>query len=165
MLNPFEAVADTQRHAASKAAERALERRMAKLVVKSEADAPMVVSEREKEQFEQSKQLGIYRKWLKQRRADLAEGPHGRDVAGLLQFIDSMTIESAPALVKLVQASAWLKATDERVRFEVLSIISAAIIRLRVRNGYPPFDDSLWDEPPTAFEVIRYELTGVAAAA
>jgi hypothetical protein len=37
-------------------------------------------------------------------------------------------------------------------------MIGWAIARLRIRNGYPPFDDSLPDELPTVFEVIRAEL-------
>ena len=40
----------------------------------------------------------------------------------------------------------------------MLSAIDQAIARLRVRNGYPPIDDSLPGEDPTVFEVIRAEL-------
>jgi len=37
-------------------------------------------------------------------------------------------------------------------------MIGWAIARLRIRNGYPPFDDSLPGEDPTVFEIIRAEL-------
>jgi hypothetical protein len=41
-------------------------------------------------------------------------------------------------------------------------MIARAIIQMRELNGYPPIDDSLRGEEPTAFEIIRSELKVLA---
>lgn len=162
-MNAFLAVADIQQNAASKARDRGLERRMAKFVVKSEADAPMVASAADKQMFENSVLLRRYRVAMAQRRSDLLEGPHGREVKALLMLLDSLTASSAGALVSYVVKARWLQEADQGTRLDVLSIVGTAIARFRVRSGLPPFDDSLpfTNEPPTAFEQIRLLLTGV----
>lgn len=163
MLNAFEQLAERQQNAASKARDRGLERRMAKLVVKSEADAPMVASASDKQMFETSVLLKQYRRHIATRRQELIDGPHGREVGALLQLLDSLTASSAPALVAYVMKCRWLIEADRTTRLDVLSIVGTAIARLRVRSGLPPFDDSLpfSDEPPTAFQIVRKLLTGV----
>lgn len=165
MSNAFLALADSQQNAASKARDRGVERRMAKLVVKSEADAPMVASAADKQMFENSILLKRYRASLRERRQDLENGPYGREIRALLQLLDSLTATSAPALIEYVTKANWLLDADKGTRLDVLSIISTAIARLRVRNGLAPFDDSIpfSEEPPTAFQVIRKLLTGVGA--
>ena len=45
-----------------------------------------------------------------------------------------------------------------KTRQTALAEISSAIIRKRIIDGRSPMDDSLFDEPPTAFEIIRNEL-------
>lgn len=164
-MNAFLATAERQQNAASKARDRGLERRMAKLVVKSEADAPMVASAADKQMFENSVLLRRYRAAMAQRRSDLLEGPHGREVKALLLLLDNLTASSAGALVSYVLKANWLRQADQNTRLDVLSIVGTAIARFRVRQGLPPFDDSLpfSDEPPTAFEQIRKLLTGVGA--
>lgn len=164
MSNPFLQIADAQQNAASKARDRGRERRLAKLVVTSEADAPMVASPADKQMFEQSQQMKRYRAALRQRRDDLLAGPHGQEVKSLLQMLDSLSGSSAPALVQYVMKARWVRDADYNTRHDVLALVGTAIARFRVRNGLAPFDDSLWDEPPTAFEQIRYLLTGVGTA-
>lgn len=163
MLNAFEQVADQQLTAATKARHRATDRRLERLVVKSEADAPMVASPADKKMFEQSQQMRRYRLHLRQRQDELANGPHGREVVALIQLLDTLTASSANALVSHVMKAEWLRSADLNTRLDVLSIVGTAIARFRVRNGLPPFDDALpfSGEPPTAFEQIRKLLTGV----
>lgn len=164
-VNAFLATAERQQNAASKARDRGLERRMAKLVVKSEADAPMVASAADKQMFENGVLLKRYRASIRQREEELRAGPHGREVAGLLLLLNNLTASSAGALVSYVLKANWLRQADQNTRLDVLSIVGTAIARFRVRSGVPPFDDSLpfSDEPPTAFEQIRKLLTGVGA--
>jgi hypothetical protein len=154
-MNPFEALADVQQNGASKARDRAAERRLAKLVVKSEADAPMVASPSEKAAYERSRQLRHYNKMLTQRRLDLLNGPQGVQIKGLLQLMDTLSPSSAPALMSFLAGCNWFLGCDRGTRQDILSLISIGIARHRVRNGLPPFDDSLIGEPPTAFEIIR----------
>jgi hypothetical protein len=159
-MNPFEALADTQQNAYSKARDRAAEKRLAKLVVKSDADAPMVASAADKERFEQQQLLRRFNKAMTARRLDLLKGEHGAQVKGLLQLLDSLTEGSAPALMSYLAKCQWFVNADYGTRHDILSVIDAEIMRFRVREGLPPFDDGLPGEPATAFCVIRHHLTG-----
>jgi hypothetical protein len=159
-VNFFEAIADKQQNAASKARDRAAEKRMAKLVVKSEADAPMVAKQADKEVFEQAQQMKRYRAAIRQRREDLLNGPHGQEIQKLLGVLEELSLSPPMALVDMVERSP-LRQADYTTRHDVLSIISSAIIRFRIREGLAPFDDAIFDEPATAFEQIRWLLTGV----
>lgn len=164
-MNAFLQVADSQQNAASKARDRGRERRLDKLVVKSEADAPMVASAADKQMFENSQLLKNYRRHLRVRREDLLAGPHGREVGALLQLLESISASSAGALVIYIERAGWLQQADADTKHGVLSLVGTAIARHRVRNGLSPFDDSVpyTDEPPTAFQKIRKLITGVGA--
>lgn len=161
--NPFEAIADQQLTAASKAKHRAAEKRMAKLVVQSERDAPMVASPADRAMFEASAQFREYKKWLKQREIELLSGQYASRLADLIATLKAISPETAPALVDWVEHADWLQGADYNTRHNVLAIIGDAIADYRIKQGLAPFDDSLWDEEPTAFEQIRFMLTGVAS--
>ena len=165
MLNPFEQIAEAQLTAAAKARHRAADKRMEKLVVQSDRDAPMVASPADKAMFEASKQFREYQRWLKQRRNDLFNGPYSAQLAELDSMLKALSPESAPALVDWVEYADWLQQADYNTRHNTLSVIGDEIARFRVRQGLAPFDDSLpfLNEPPTAFEQIRYILTGVGS--
>lgn len=93
----------------------------------------------------------------------LREGQWGAEVKALEQLLDTITLEGGPALITYIAKCAWVQAADANVRREVLGLIATHIARLRVRSGLPPFNDSLphSDEPPTVYETVRHELTGV----
>lgn len=159
-MNPFEALAETQQNTYSKARDRAAEKRLAKLVAKSEADAPMVASPADKERFEQQQLLKRFNKAMTQRRLDLVKGPHGREVKGLLQILDSLTPSSPPALMSYLAKCQWFVNADYSTRHDILWVIDSAIMTFRIREGLSPFDDGLPGEPPTAFRIARHHLTG-----
>ena len=163
MSNPFEAVADRQQNAFSKAKDRAAERRLAKLVVQSERDAPMVASPQEKEQQERQQLLRQFNKAMTDRRKTLLQGKYRDEVGGLFQLLDTLNMHSAPGLMSYLAKCRWFQHCDYGTRFDILSIIDIAIVRHRVRSGLAPFDDSIDPEPPTAFQIIRREMTGVGA--
>ena len=163
MDNAFLALADTQLTAAAKARHRAAEKRAAKHVVNSDADAPMVPSAQEKAQQEKSVTLREWKRWRRERSDMLLEGPLSREYKALLLLVGSLAPESAPALVSYVQRCEWLKGSDLNTRHIILSVVDDAIVRLRMVHGLAPFDDSLPGEEPTAFERIRKHLTGVGA--
>ena len=48
----------------------------------------------------------------------------------------------------------WRNADDDK-RFQILSIVNAAIVSLRERHKLPPFEDPLPGAPLNAFLVIR----------
>lgn len=163
MLNPFEQVGDVQQNAFSKAKDRAAERRLAKLVVTSEREAPMVASPQEKQQQERQKLLRQFNKAMTARRKALLEGKYREEVSGLVQLLDTLDMAGASGLLSYLAKCLWFQHCDYGTRFDILSIIDIAIVRHRVRAGQPPFDDSLPGEPPTAFQIARHHMTGVGA--
>lgn len=159
MSNPFLSVADHQMSGAVKARHRAVEKRK----VLRDAEAPMVKTGLDKEMEEAAKLKSNYLRIKKQEKLDLLNGPHGKDVRGLIQLIDSLTIDSASALVTFVMSAEWIQKASLPLRYAVLELAGNAIMRLRIRHAMAPFDDSLPGEEPTAYELIRKHLTGVGA--
>jgi hypothetical protein len=97
-----------------------------------------------------------FRTWQREHRERLdaaLAGSHGAKLATLLGFLESLTLETADALIECVRADDWA-AADADTRFLVLRLINAAIVRLREQAGLEPFDDPL-DDRPDAFRVIR----------
>jgi hypothetical protein len=91
----------------------------------------------------------------------LLNGPYAAQLKGLVALLDALTPESAPALVRWVSRAIELRRADYGTRHDVLALIGEEIATFRIRHGLAPFDDSLPGEPPTAFEQIRFILTGV----
>lgn len=154
-MNAFLELADFQQTAASKAKDRAREKREARAVVTSDRDAPMVASPQEKAQAEKSALLKQWLRWRRERSDIVLEGPHGREYRDLLLLVGSLTAESAPALVQYIERATWLRQAPREVRHTALTVIDDAITLLRIKHGLAPFDDSLPGEAPTAFEQIR----------
>jgi hypothetical protein len=134
---------------------RALKRRIDKLVVQSESEAPMVPSPMERQQQEASAQFRKYEKWRRERR-DAAVAA----VEGLGALLKNLTPAGAAAFIGFFQKRDW-SGFDAAARFNILAAADDAIIKMRVQHGLPPMDDSLPGEPPRVFEVIRKILTGV----
>jgi hypothetical protein len=112
---------------------------------------------REKELRERDELFALWRKHHRAQRDALLAGPHGTAAQALIGFMKVMTLDDGAALIDLVLAGPWRRA-DADTRFVVLQLIDGTLVRLRERNGLAPFDDSLGDEPPTAFQIIRREL-------
>jgi hypothetical protein len=98
----------------------------------------------------------LFHAWKRERREHVDRllcGPYAEAAQALLTFLDALTLDQAPALVALVKAGPWRNAPDD-VRFQILSLVNAAIVALRERHDLPPFDDSL---PPrtNAFLALR----------
>jgi len=148
MNNPFEAVSARQTTAYTKARLRAAEKRAAK--------APMKLTEQEQKQKDDARQVRLYRRWKRgQIREFRQRNPQVfRDLRRLLR---NTTLYNSELLLRFSRYHLrQLKSHADRSI--ALNMIGWAIARLRIRNGYPPFDDSLPDELPTVFEIIRAEL-------
>lgn len=159
-MNHFEQLADRQMVAATKAKHKAAETRAAKReakVVFSDADAPMKLSEMEQQQADQSAQFRAYKRAKKAERVAVFE-QRAAEWAALSKVLRALTIDGADALIDFVASAAWLHEANHHTRQVALGVISNELIRVRRENGYPPIDDSLFDEPPTAFEIIREML-------
>jgi hypothetical protein len=157
MTNPFERLAEQQMVSATKAKHRARERREAKLVVKSEADAPMKLSEVEQKQADQTKQLRSYKAWKREERL-LVFQRRAAEWGELSRVLRNLTIDNTQPLLDYVASAAWLHEADHNTRRVVVSLVANELIRVRLENGYAPMDDSIPGEEPTLFEIIREQL-------
>jgi hypothetical protein len=139
-MNAFLEFAEKQTPAAVKARQRATEKRRA---VKAEREAA-----------ERDDLFRAWKKWRRERLETLLAGPHGAAAHDLVAFLEGMTLGDGARLVELIRAAGWGD-VDADTKFEVLSLINAAITALRERAGLAPIDDPLPEEKPTAFLIIR----------
>jgi hypothetical protein len=140
-MNAFLEFAEKQTPPSVKARQRATEKRRA---TKAE----------EKALAERDDLFRLWKKWRGERLDELLGGPHGDAARELVTFLRAMALDDGARLVEFVRAAGWAR-TDANTKFEVLSLINAAIIALRERAGLTPISDSLPDEKPTAFLIIR----------
>jgi len=153
--SPFEQLAQRQMVQATK---RKHAKREAKLFA-SDRHAPMVPGEQEKKQRDQQRMVRAYRRHKRAEIRTLLEGQHRIPFLQLTRVLRRMTIEDGPALVAHVDNAQWLVDADRLTRYIVLAAISDKIVKLRIQNGYAPFDDSLPGELPTVYEIIRAKLS------
>lgn len=142
-MNPFEELASKQIANPVKSRLKAVETRRTRS------------AEAEKKLAEGDRLLKLYKGEQKRQLQALLNGPFGRDVRGLLQFMRTMTLESAPALVALVKSVAWVRALPEDHKHILLRLISSGIAQVREKNGLPPFDDEIFGQQPKAFSQIK----------
>lgn len=148
-MNAFETYADIAKPQWQRSKERAVEKRRETIALKTEM---------EKRLDERDLLTKLYRQQMAERKQALLDGPHGKDIRGLLAFMRTMTPSSAPALIKTVERATWLRNADLETRYGVLSLINRSIANLRKREGLMPFEDALPGEEPTASEQIKLLL-------
>ena len=161
MSNPFEQYGDSHMAAATRAKHRAAEtrERKAKLkIVQSEKDAPMKLGPMEQAMADSSAQGRRYARHRRNEVKAALKGPDGERWNGLIQELRALSIENPDVIIEYVRSCGWLLNANLHERQFALSLIDDAIVRLRIQNGYPPFDDAIFDEPPTVFEIIRADL-------
>ena len=157
--DPFDAAGRAQLNVFAR---RKLEREEAKAIgvklVKSDREAPRVLEGLEKKQAENTKQWRMYRREKRKEYWAHMRGPYRENFLELRRLLRGLSLHAADTVLEYVERAAWLHTADERTRHMALSLIAAAIARLRERNGYPPFDDSVYGEEPTVFEIVRERL-------
>ena len=148
MSNPFEALADRQLTAPTKARMRATEKR-----------AAMKPTAQEQESINQQRQIRLYRRWKRRQIREFAQR-NPQIFSDLRRLLRGQTLHNAELTLRFSRYHLrQLKSFHDRTI--ALGMIGTAIARLRMRNGYPPFDDGFSDEEPTVFVTIRQQLTGV----
>ena len=158
MKDLFEQLGEQQIVAATRRKHAREEKKLGVKLVKSDKEAPMVLAGLEKKQAENSKQWRSYRREKRREYRSHLNGPYRAQFLELTRVLRTLTIDDGAQLIDYVRRAAWLRRAEKPVRQMALSIIAKAIERLRVRNGYEPFDDSNFGEEPTAFEIIREHL-------
>jgi hypothetical protein len=71
----------------------------------------------------------------------------------LFYILTDLRPSSAPLLIAFIRGVPWAD-IDDLTRQVILHEISSGIIKLRVANGFAPFDDGLGDRP-SVFHIIR----------
>jgi hypothetical protein len=143
-MNAFLEFAEKQTPAAVKARQRAAEKRRLTAAQKA---AEKALAERED-------LFHLWKLWRRERLETLLAGPHGDATRELVAFLQTMTLDDGARLIEFVRVAGWERA-DADTKFEVLSLINAAITALRERAKLPPFDDALPGEKSTTFLIIR----------
>lgn len=127
-------------------------------VVTSEAQAPLVVRGVEKQIADNNTQMRRYQQARAQEQQGLLEGAHAEGAHALVTLLKALSPSSAPALLQLLEDFDWFKSASDHDRLTILGMIDDAIIRVRIREGLSPIDDSLPGEDPTVFEICREGL-------
>ena len=104
---------------------------------------------------EKDKLSAAYNRDRRRRIDALCEGEHGDRVKELARFLRRMDLTSGRELIARIEAADWAQGMPPSDRHLLLSIISGAIRLMRERNGLPPFEDPLWDDPPNVFQQIK----------
>ncbi len=101
--------------------------------------------------------MRLWKKW----RIDLVnaelDGPYAPQLQALIDFLNKLELRNERQLLKLVRAGPWLTAHKD-IRFLVLRLIDARLIKLREKQELPPFDDAIPGKPLTTFQIIRGEF-------
>jgi hypothetical protein len=121
--------------------------------------APMVPTEQEKKLREVSHQLRIYKRWKRSLLKEALHGPHAASWRILSRLLRKLTMDDADELVDHVRLH-WA-AVDRHTQQLVLSTVAQRITRLRIQNGYEPFDDALPGEQPNVYLTVRSILLGL----
>jgi hypothetical protein len=127
-------------------------------VVQSEKQAPMVLRGAEKQIAEDNAQFRRYNRAKAAAYKTALAGPSSGLVKRLHDELKHLDIEQHPMiLLALINATDWCL-IDQETRYTILSMIDDAITRLREQNGLPPFDDAIFDEEPTVFQICKAKL-------
>jgi hypothetical protein len=110
---------------------------------------------RDKELRGQRIEYRMWKRWRRERLEALLQGPFAESTSAFLEFCKTMT--GAGALVDFVKAGPWPGA-DADIRFEILSLLDAVIIKQREKLGLMPFDDAVGGMPINAFLLVREQL-------
>lgn len=107
---------------------------------------------------EKDKLSAAYTADRRQRIQALCDGPEGERIKDLIRFLKRMDLSSGADLVERIRVADWASALPGDDRHLLLSIISGAIRNMREKNGLPPLDDPILDEPPRVYQQIREAL-------
>lgn len=109
-------------------------------------------SARNKELREQGIEFRLWKRWRRERLEALLNGPYGEAVRALLIFTKTMATPSA--LLDFIARGPWADANAD-VRFEILALVDAMVVRRRESLGLVPFDDALPGQPDSLFLLLR----------
>ena len=106
---------------------------------------PMVKHGLEKKQEEEAKQAKLYRAQLRAELQGMIDGPRGTEIAGLQSLLRSYVhnVERESEVITFLDHADWFGSEPLNTRMRIMSMIGHAILRARIRDGRPPFDDPI----------------------
>lgn len=152
--NPFAAFA---RDMESPKARAYRERKSAKLVMtEKEAERQRAPTATEKRVREKRTLAAAYRKWKADELRELLAGPWGLEIVRLRKFIRRLALDDAPTLIAHVAGLPWIPLLSPARLRSLRSMVAHGVLRLRLRNGLPPFDDGIpfADHPDRAGTIL-----------
>lgn len=108
--------------------------------------------ERERERAGDAKMFRAWKRWHAEQLEEALAGVH-RDVLERV-MAHLRNLKSARELVSAMAAEDW-STVDAETRLIVLHEVNVVIAALREKQGLPPIDDPLPDEPNNAFRIIK----------
>ena len=160
-MNPFEAVAASQISSPVRSRMKGVQTRRDNMSA--------AALQAEKRLAEKEILLAAYKKVQRAELRAFMFGEHGKEVRGLISFLRTMSLSSAPALLTFMGKAKWVAALTERERDLVWSIVFQGIARLRETNGLTFWEDALPGDPPKVFDevetIIRPRPTAPASSA
>ena len=105
--------------------------------------------------------MRLWKLWRRERVEALLNGPYAGPASALLDFCKAMT--GPTALIDFIKTGPWAGA-DADTRFEILALLDTLIVKRREKIGLAPFDDSLPQQQPNAFLILRARLSGEFSA-
>jgi hypothetical protein len=124
----------------------------------------MKLSTLEQATADQSTQFRAYMRFKRAEVNALLRGPMARQWLELAGHLKALTIDNAPEVLDWILAQDWLTEQPMHDRQVAISVIGSAIMKVRLENGLPPFDDALpsFDnspgEEPTMFAILHAHL-------
>jgi hypothetical protein len=95
-----------------------------------------------------------WRKWNRERLEAAMADAHGAIVGEIVEFLKSMALPSANALLALIRSYDWSE-VDAETKFILLHTIDQRIISMREKNGMDAIDDPLPGQPDNVFRIIK----------
>ena len=161
MTNPFETLIAEQMVAATRRKqEQARKRAEKKLVVQSEADAPMKLGPMEQKLADTSKQMQSYRVFKRAGYEAMKSHPeYGARWGEFIRRTLALRFNGDNTdFVDYFAKQQWLFDAEHDIRAKALSFVANRLMNLRIENGLAPFDDALPDEAPNLFLTVRDQL-------
>ena len=108
-------------------------------------EQPMVLKGLDKKQDEDAKQAKRYRAAQRAELQGMIDGPRGQDVLRLQSLLRSYIndVGREDEVIVFLDDVHWFDDHGSAFRMRILSMIGNAILRARIRDGRPPFDDPI----------------------
>ena len=104
--------------------------------------------------------MRLWKRWRKEILTEALETKYGTALQKLVDFLKQLKFKEDVKLLPFIKSGPWLQAPKD-IKFLVLTLISAQLVKLREQQELPPFDDPLPYQPLSPFLLIRNSFMGL----